>query len=77
MIPSYTLYLVPYSAPACPCLKTARQWSSLIGLAVVKFEKSSPERLESFERLMPGDPDIMHRKLFGYPACFINGNMFA
>jgi TfoX/Sxy family transcriptional regulator of competence genes len=40
------------------------------------FPKSPPELIERFEDLVPPDPDITTRKMFGYPACFINGNMF-
>jgi TfoX/Sxy family transcriptional regulator of competence genes len=30
-----------------------------------------------FERVVPAEPAIERRKMFGYPAAFTNGNMFA
>ena len=30
-----------------------------------------------FERVVPADPAVERRKMFGYPAAFTNGNMFA
>lgn len=43
----------------------------------MRFEPS-PEALTSlFERVVPGDPDVRRRKMFGWPAAFVGGNMFA
>ncbi len=42
----------------------------------MKFEKSSPEFMEFFAKIAPVGPDIEQKKVFGYPACFVNGNMF-
>ena len=42
----------------------------------MQFEKSSPELIEFFEQSVPDLPEIIHKKLFGYPACYINGNLF-
>src|SRR5437870_3936715 len=42
----------------------------------MKMEKSPPELVERFYKIVPDAADIEHRKMFGYPACFINGNMF-
>lgn len=39
------------------------------------FSKSPPELIEAFEALKPGPP-AQARKMFGYPACFVGGNMF-
>lgn len=39
------------------------------------FSKSPPELIEAFEALKPGPP-AQSRKMFGYPACFVGGNMF-
>lgn len=30
----------------------------------------------SFEAVAPGGPDGAERKMFGYPACFLHGNMY-
>ena len=40
-----------------------------------KFEKSPPELVAKFEKLAPGPP-AQQRQMFGYPACFVNGNLF-
>ncbi len=43
----------------------------------MKLMKAPAALVELFDELVPPDADIERRKLFGYPACFINGNMFA
>lgn len=30
----------------------------------------------SFQAVAPGGPDGVERRMFGYPACFLNGNMY-
>jgi len=40
------------------------------------FKKSSPELIELFSKIAPRDPAVDHRKMFGWPCCFIKGNMF-
>jgi TfoX N-terminal domain len=40
-----------------------------------KFTKSSPEIIERFAAVMDRYPDVERRKMFGYPAAFIGGNM--
>ncbi|WP_455369938.1 TfoX/Sxy family protein [[Eubacterium] cellulosolvens] len=42
----------------------------------MKWEKSSQKLTEIFESLIPKSSKIEYRKMFGYPCCFINGNMF-
>jgi TfoX/Sxy family transcriptional regulator of competence genes len=38
----------------------------------------SPEALVNlFIESLPDDPRVERRKMFGYPAAFVNGNMFA
>ena len=39
------------------------------------WSKSPPELVETFEAVLPGPPAVM-RKMFGYPAAFVNGHMF-
>jgi TfoX/Sxy family transcriptional regulator of competence genes len=39
------------------------------------FEKSAPALVETFKAVAPGPP-VETRPMFGYPACFVNGNMF-
>jgi TfoX/Sxy family transcriptional regulator of competence genes len=41
----------------------------------MKLRKSPQELVDVFENLMPGEPAVQ-RKMFGYPAGFVNGNMF-
>lgn len=39
--------------------------------------KKAPDWLvESFDRLLPDDPRVERRKMFGYPCAFAGGNMF-
>jgi len=40
-----------------------------------KFMKSSPEIVERFGAVMDRYPDVERRKMFGYPAAFVGGNM--
>jgi TfoX/Sxy family transcriptional regulator of competence genes len=40
-----------------------------------KFTKSSPQLVERFAAVMDRYPDVERRKMFGYPAAFIGGNM--
>ena len=41
------------------------------------FEKSPPELVARFEAAADRHPDATRRKMFGYPAAFYNGQMFA
>src|SRR6266542_4014439 len=41
----------------------------------MKWRPSPPDLLETFDEVAP-PPPVVRRKLFGYPAAFINGNMF-
>lgn len=41
----------------------------------MKWQKSPQELLDLFASVMPGPP-ATGRKMFGYPAGFVNGNMF-
>jgi TfoX/Sxy family transcriptional regulator of competence genes len=43
----------------------------------MKWQKSPPELEALFARTVPSDPRVEHRKMFGYPCAFVNGNMFA
>ncbi len=44
---------------------------------VRKWRPSPPELIAVFDQLMESVPDAEQRKMFGYPAAFVNGNMFA
>jgi TfoX/Sxy family transcriptional regulator of competence genes len=41
------------------------------------WKKSPPELIEAFEKAKPKDPAVNSRPMFGYPALFLGGNMFA
>jgi len=41
----------------------------------MKWRKSPEELVKTFESVMPSAPAVM-RKMFGFPAGFIHGNMF-
>lgn len=40
------------------------------------WKKSSPELTERFNRALPHHPEAVSKKMFGYPACFVKGNLF-
>ncbi|HEX5012595.1 MAG TPA: TfoX/Sxy family protein [Candidatus Limnocylindrales bacterium] len=39
------------------------------------FAKSPPELIERFTAILGGYPEAERRKMFGYPAAFVGGNM--
>ncbi len=41
------------------------------------WKKSPPALLATFERVVPSGGGAERRPMFGYPAAFVNGNMFA
>lgn len=41
-----------------------------------KWKKSSEKLVGLFEESTSGLPRVEQRKMFGYPCCFLNGNMF-
>jgi len=41
----------------------------------MEFKKSPQALIDIFEAVVPGPP-AQQRKMFGYPAAFVNGNMF-
>ena len=41
------------------------------------FPRADPQAKEAFEALMPRDPRVSVRPMFGNIAAFVNGNMFA
>ena len=42
----------------------------------MEFEKPSQRVTEAFDAVVP-PPPVERRKMFGMPACFVHGNMFA
>ncbi len=41
------------------------------------WKKSPPELIAAFDKAAPRDPRAVRRPMFGYPALFVNGHMFA
>jgi len=41
------------------------------------WEKSSPDLVNLFAELAPKDLRVEQKKMFGWPSCFVNGNLFA
>lgn len=44
-------------------------------MAAMKWRKSPQQLIDTFEAVLPSPP-ATPRKMFGYPAAFVNGNMF-
>jgi TfoX/Sxy family transcriptional regulator of competence genes len=40
------------------------------------WEKSSATLIDLFTELAPKDPRVQQKKMFGWPSCFVNGNLF-
>lgn len=43
----------------------------------MQWKKPSPELVETFDRALSAYPLAERRQMFGMPAAFVNGNMFA
>lgn len=41
------------------------------------FAKTPPELVAAFDAAKPDRPGVVRKTMFGYPALFVNGNMFA
>ena len=39
--------------------------------------KTPPEIVAAFDKAAPKDPRVVRKPMFGYPALYLNGNMFA
>ncbi|MFL5755837.1 MAG: TfoX/Sxy family protein [Chloroflexota bacterium] len=39
------------------------------------WEKSPPDLVDAFDRVLARFPEVQRRKMFGYPAAFVGGNM--
>lgn len=40
------------------------------------WRKSPPALIAAFDAALPTDARVERRKMFGYPAAFVNGNLF-
>lgn len=49
----------------------------MAGKSKPAWEKSSDQLIALFETLAPKDPRVAVKKMFGWPCCFVNGNLFA
>jgi TfoX/Sxy family transcriptional regulator of competence genes len=43
----------------------------------MQWKKTPPELAARFDQAAPKDPTVVRKPMFGYPALFMNGNMFA
>jgi hypothetical protein len=43
---------------------------------VVKWRQSPEALMRRFSELVPEDPRVSRRKMFGYPCAFVGGNLF-
>lgn len=43
----------------------------------MRWRKSPQLLIDLFARVVPHAPDVERRQMFGYPAAFLNGNLFA
>jgi TfoX/Sxy family transcriptional regulator of competence genes len=41
------------------------------------FQKPPQELTDLFNSVLPDNPAVARRKMFGFPAAFVNGNLFA
>ena len=46
-------------------------------IALVQWKKTPPELAAKFDQAAPNDPKVVRKPMFGYPALYLNGNMFA
>jgi TfoX/Sxy family transcriptional regulator of competence genes len=54
-----------------------RKVAKQAGRTMPAFTKPSARTVAAFERAVAGLTGIEHRKMFGYPSVFLNGNMLA
>ncbi|MDA1132537.1 MAG: TfoX/Sxy family protein [Proteobacteria bacterium] len=40
------------------------------------FPKADPAAVAEYESLLPDDPRVERRRMFGHPCAFVSGNMF-
>lgn len=43
----------------------------------MQWKKTPPQLAATFDKAAPKDPRVVRKPMFGYPALFLNGNMFA
>ncbi|HEX9494731.1 MAG TPA: TfoX/Sxy family protein [Candidatus Limnocylindria bacterium] len=43
----------------------------------MQWKKTPPELAATFDKAAPKDPAVVRKPMFGYPALYLNGNMFA
>jgi TfoX/Sxy family transcriptional regulator of competence genes len=44
--------------------------------AIMDMPKTPQSLAELFDRILPEDDAVVRKKMFGYPAAFVNGNLF-
>lgn len=43
----------------------------------MRWMKTPPEIVAAFDKAIPKDPRVVRKPMFGYPALYLNGKMFA
>ncbi len=43
----------------------------------MKWQKPTPQLIETFDRILPQAPGVDRRKMFGYPSGFVNGTWYS
>jgi len=70
----------PFAAESrisCDHVSAARAAIDTPANSNMKWEKSSEDLVELFSELAPTDAGVEQKKMFGWPCCFVNGNLFA
>ena len=65
------------AAPKAAAKKTAKKAAKPAKRQMPSFSKAPPALVAFFEQVVAGLPMAEPRKMFGYPAAFANGQMFA
>ena len=42
----------------------------------MQWDKSSPELIKLFDEIAPEAEGVVKKKMFGWPCCFLAGNLF-
>ena len=57
--------------------RSAAKKSTRSARALPRWSKSPPALVEAFAAALPDDPRVERRSMFGHPAAFANGQLFA
>jgi hypothetical protein len=51
-------------------------WGLTSSDSTMAWKKANPDTAARFSAALPQHPPAEPQKMFGYPACFVNGNFF-